>query len=147
VIQTVLQAYTQSDPTDIKLLTVEDDPITSKTVRSIVKPLGLQFWNAKNALWGWKKLAQYQPDVMLLSTDLPNHSGFDLCQVIRHEPRWRDLPIIFMVSNSDPETVNRICTVGATACIGKPITEADLMSRILRCAKGTHRARVNTLAT
>ncbi len=141
VINTVIQAYAQLGPTDIKLMLIEDDTETAETLQSILSSWGFQMDIVKTVMQGWKTLPVCQPDLLLLSTELPNRSGFDLCQVIRHEPDWSDLPVIFLVANPDPAIVRHMCEVGATACVSKSTMEADLAIRILNCIRRTHRSR------
>jgi DNA-binding response OmpR family regulator len=144
VLNTVIQVYQQLGSTDIKLMLIEDDSATAEAIQSILSPWGFQIEIVQTAIEGWQTLSASQPDLLLLSTELPNRSGFDLCQVIRHEPDWSDLPVIFLVANSDPETVRQMYEVGATACVSKSTLEADLVNRILHCIRRTHRSRPRT---
>jgi DNA-binding response OmpR family regulator/HPt (histidine-containing phosphotransfer) domain-containing protein len=144
VLNTVIQVYQQLGSTDIKLMLIEDDSAIAEAIQSILSPWGFQMEIVQTAIEGWQTLSASQPDLLLLSTELPNRSGFDLCQVIRHEPDWNDLPVIFLVANSDPETVRQMCEVGATACVSKSALEADLVTRILHCIRRTHRSRPRT---
>ncbi|NJM76072.1 MAG: response regulator [Acaryochloridaceae cyanobacterium RU_4_10] len=141
VIDTVLQVYAQLNPTDIKLMLIEDDPEILETIQSILSFRGFQLDIVQNVSQGWKNLPIYRPDLLLLSAELPDRSGLDLCQVIRHEPDWSDLPVIFLVANPDPAIVRHLCEVGATACVSKSTMEADLVTRILNCIRRTHRSR------
>jgi DNA-binding response OmpR family regulator len=141
VLNTVIQVYQQLGSTDIKLMLIEDDAATVETIQSTLNPWGFQMDMVQTVMEGWQALPASQPDLLLISTELPNRSGFDLCQVIRHEPGWSDLPVIFLVANSDPETVRQLCEAGATACVSKSTLETDLVNRILHCIRRTHRSR------
>jgi DNA-binding response OmpR family regulator/HPt (histidine-containing phosphotransfer) domain-containing protein len=147
VINTVLQVYTQSHPTDIKLILVTADPNHSKIVESLLAGWGFKWVSVKTVQQCWKKLPEFQPDVLLVDADLPKNSSFDLCRVIRNEPDWNDLPVIFMVSSIDPEAVQQICAAGGSACIVKPVAEAELISRILNCIKLKRSAQASEAAS
>lgn len=57
-------------------------------------------------------------------------SGIDLCKVIRSDPRWNRLPIIFLSGHTDIETIQSSFDAGADDFLGKPIVVTELLSRI-----------------
>jgi DNA-binding response OmpR family regulator/HPt (histidine-containing phosphotransfer) domain-containing protein len=132
VIDTVLRTYTQSNPTGIKLLLTTANPHDSKTIESLFTSWGFKWISVKTVQQCWKKLPEFQPDLLLVDADLPKKSSFDLCRVIRNEPSWKHIPVIFMVSSASPEVVQQICEAGGSACIVKPVAETELISRILQ---------------
>jgi DNA-binding response OmpR family regulator/HPt (histidine-containing phosphotransfer) domain-containing protein len=143
VIDTVLQVYTQSNPTGIRLILVTDDLENSRAIESLLTSWGFEWISVKTVQQCWKKLPQFQPDLLLLDANLPEESSFDLCQVVRTEPSWSHLPVIFIVSSIDLEVIQQACAVGGSACIVKPVAEAELISRILQCIKFKRSAQTN----
>jgi DNA-binding response OmpR family regulator len=137
VISTVLQVYAQSDPEEIGLMQVNADAHASKAIELQLKSWNFRWASVSTVPQCWAQLPAFKPDLLLIDTDLPSGSGFDLCQVVRHEPRWYNLPVIFMVSSLAPDVIRQICAVGGSACIVKPVAEADLISRILHCFKNS----------
>lgn len=141
VVNTVLQVYAQANPTDdIRIVLATADLKAANTIESQLTSWGFQWVSVKTVLQGWKKLLEFQPNLLLLDADLPKGSSFDLCQVVRHEPSWSHLPVIFITSCLGPEVIRQICTVGGSGCIAKPVVEAELISRILHCIKVEHSA-------
>ncbi len=147
VINTVLQAYTHSHPTDIKVILVTADPHNSKIIESLFTSWGFKWVSVKTVQQCWKKLLEFQPDLLLVDTELPKNSSFDLCRVLRNEPSWNNLPVIFMLSSTNLEVVQQICAAGGSACIFKPVAGAELISRILHCIKPKRSAQVNEAAS
>jgi DNA-binding response OmpR family regulator len=137
VINTVVRVYTQSDPEEIGLMQVNADTHASKAIELQLKSWKFRWASVNTAQQCWAQLPDFKPDLLLIDADLPSSSGFDLCQVVRHEPRWYKLPVIFMVSSLAPDVIRQICAVGGSACIVKPVAEADLISRILHCFKNS----------
>ena len=37
----------------------------------------------------WETLGEAVPDLLVLDVNMPGVSGFDLCRVVRSEPRYR----------------------------------------------------------
>jgi DNA-binding response OmpR family regulator len=139
VITTVLQVNAQSDPEEISLMQVNADTDASTTIELQLKSWKFRWASADTARQCWAQLPAFKPDLLLIDADLPSCSGFDLCQVVRHEPCWYNLPVIFMVASFAPDIIRQICAVGGSACIVKPVAEADLISRILYCFKNSAR--------
>jgi DNA-binding response OmpR family regulator/HPt (histidine-containing phosphotransfer) domain-containing protein len=135
VINTVLQAYNQANPTDVNLILVTADPKDSKAIELLLTAWQFKWASVQTVQQCWDQLPKFQPDLLLVDADLPDNSGFDLCQVIRHEPSWSHLPVIFMVSSPGQAFVRQICHVGGSGCIVKPVAEAELISRILYCIR------------
>jgi diguanylate cyclase (GGDEF)-like protein len=57
-------------------------------------------------------------------------SGIDLCKMIRSDPCWNRLPIIFLSGHTDIETIQSSFDAGADDFLGKPIVVTELLSRI-----------------
>jgi DNA-binding response OmpR family regulator len=134
-IATVVQVYTQSNPTDIRILLATVDQKAANTIESQLTSWGFKWVSVKTVQQCWKNLPEFQPNLLLIDADLPKGSSFDLCQVIRNEPFWRHLPVIFITSRLGPEVIRQICAVGGSGCLAKPVVEAELISRILHCIK------------
>ncbi|WP_404783735.1 response regulator [Altericista sp. CCNU0014] len=132
VISTVFQAYTQSDPREITLMQVNADVKASRAIESHLTAWGFQWTTVKTVQQCWKTMPDFQPELLLVDADLPKGSGFDLCRVVRNEPRWHNLPVIFMVTDLEPEIVRQVCIAGGSACLFKPVAEAELIARILQ---------------
>jgi DNA-binding response OmpR family regulator/HPt (histidine-containing phosphotransfer) domain-containing protein len=139
-VSTVLQVYTQSDPTQISLMQVNADVEAAKAIELALTSWKFKFVSANTVQQCWEQLPEFKPDLLLIDADLPNSGGFDLCQVVRHEPHWSHLPVIFMVPSLEPEIVRQICAVGGSACIVKPVAETELIPRILHCVKHSESA-------
>ena len=69
--------------------------------------------------------------MLILDLEMPELSGIDLCQVVRNDPRWSELPVLFLSTHRDMETVNRVFTAGADDYVSKPILGPELIARVL----------------
>lgn len=75
------------------------------------------------------------PDLLILDLEMPSFSGIDLCQVVRNDPHWHDLPILFLTSHTEPHIVDRVFAAGADDYICKSVVEQELISRIFNRLK------------
>ena len=75
-------------------------------------------------------LEETAPTVVMLNVDMAGVSGIELCRVIRADQRWRSLPILFLTSDRDPETIRTFFEAGADDYVNKPIVGPELLTRL-----------------
>jgi two-component system response regulator MprA len=69
-----------------------------------------------------------QPDLILLDAMMPRMSGLDVLRTLRGE--GRETPILIVSAHRADETLSEAESLGANACIAKPIDFDDLLGRI-----------------
>ena len=77
-------------------------------------------------------LAVLGDNICALVTDLnlPHMDGFVLIETVRSQPARRQLPIVVISGNSDPDTPSRLVALGANAYFPKPFSPAEVRSRL-----------------
>jgi len=131
VVETLIQVLQFSHKPEAKLLIVDDDAALLDFLRSLLQPWGFRLTLLEDPQLFWETLEQSTPDLLILDIDMPNFSGIDLCRVVRNDPRWSDLPILFFSSRTDPETITQVFIAGADDYITKPVVESELIARVL----------------
>lgn len=130
----VMEAVTQvlkHDPTEqFNLVVVDDDPQILATIKILLQPWGLNLTTLDDPRRLWHTLEAATPDLLVLDVDMPHANGIELCQVIRNDPKWSSLPVLFLSSHTDPATVQRVFHVGADDFVNKPIAGPELVTRI-----------------
>jgi DNA-binding response OmpR family regulator len=112
-------------------MVVDDDPHILVRVSDLLEPWGLQVITLANPQQFWECLETHVPDLLILDIELPQLSGFELCQVVRHDARWGGIPVLFLSAHTDADTVRQVFIVGADDYVSKPIVEAELIARVL----------------
>ena len=126
-VQNVLQ---RSHTSEAKVMAVDDDPLLLDVVRQFLQPWGLQLTTLEDSSKFWRTLETCNPDILILDVEMPQFNGIELCQVVRNDPTWNSLSILFLTSHTDAETIHRIYQAGADDYVSKPITEPELVNRI-----------------
>ena len=114
----------------IKLLAVDDDPMVLDALRLLLEPEGLAITTLDHPEGLWEALEESEPDLLILDVDMPGVNGIELCQVVRNDPRWASLPIVFLTARRDPTTVQQVFAAGADDYLNKPIIAPELTVRI-----------------
>ncbi|WP_026733084.1 response regulator [Fischerella sp. PCC 9605] len=131
VMDAIASVLQQSSQPSAQLMIVDDDPQVLDFLRSLLEPWGFQLTLLEDPQQFWSTLEQSAPDLLILDVEMPELSGIDLCQVVRNDSRWHDLPILFLSAHTDIETVQRVFTSGADDYVTKPIIGAELIARVL----------------
>ena len=114
-----------------KVLLVDDDPKIFPILKTILEPQGLQLTNIKNPWKFWKVLEKVSPDILILDVEMPDLNGIELCQLVRNDPYWSTLPVLFLTAHSNVQTMQKVFAAGADDFVTKPITGSELVTRII----------------
>jgi putative two-component system response regulator len=71
-----------------------------------------------------------RPDLVLLDIEMPDVSGFEVCQALKSEPATADIPIVFLTGKAEPQAQVEAFGLGAVDYIMKPINAAVLRTRV-----------------
>jgi DNA-binding LytR/AlgR family response regulator len=112
-----------------KILIVEDEPIIASDIEMTLEELGYQVVgiedNAEDAL---TLIEKTHPDLVLLDINLEGDiDGIMLAEDINSQFQ---IPFVFLTSNADKLTINRVKRTNPSGFIVKPFSEKDLQSNI-----------------
>ncbi|MBD2361669.1 response regulator [Anabaena minutissima FACHB-250] len=114
-----------------KVLAVDDDPKILALLQTLLHPWGLKVFTLDDPRRFWETLKAETPDLLILDVEMPYTNGIELCQVVRNDAQWSELPILFLTVHSDAEIVNQVYSVGADDFVSKPIVGPELVTRII----------------
>ncbi|MBD2214855.1 response regulator [Nostoc linckia FACHB-104] len=114
----------------VNVLVVDDDPVILAALRSMLEPWGMRVTALDKPLRFWEVLQSTTPDLLILDVEMPDISGIELCQAVRTDPQWQELPIVFLTAHRDIETVQQVFAVGGDDYVIKPVVGAELLARI-----------------
>ncbi len=141
----VVKTALNHNATKAKVMVVDDDPIVLNHVKTLLLPRGFQVTTLQYPHQFWKVLEVAIPDLLVLDIKMPDFSGIELCQAVRNDSRWNQLPVIFLSVCSDTETLHEVYAVGADDYVEKPIVESQLITRILNRLERTQKNSRNAM--
>ncbi|MGF1569886.1 MAG: response regulator [Nodosilinea sp.] len=116
---------------EAQVMVVDHDPVIRATIADLLTPWGLRVIELGHPSQFWEMLRQTQPDLLLLALDMPTFSGIDLCQVVRQDAEFGNVPILMIATHSDTATVRMVFEAGGDDLIGQPIVGPELVTRVL----------------
>jgi DNA-binding response OmpR family regulator len=131
VLKAITQILHRSEPSDAKVMVIDDDPKILAILRSLLEPWGLKVTALEDSRRFWETLEAVAPDLLILDLKMPHINGIELCQIIRNDAQWGGLPIIFLTGVANPKLVERVFAAGADDFVSKPVVGPELVARIL----------------
>lgn len=102
-----------------RLMIVDDDPGTIRVLIEILKDVGkIHFTTSGSEAIGMAR--SLRPDLILLDIEMPDSDGFYVCESIKGDPAFEDVPVLFVTSHDDLDIETRALSVGAIDFIPKP---------------------------
>jgi two-component system phosphate regulon response regulator PhoB len=121
------------------VLVVEDEAALATVLRYNLEKGGFRVDEAGDGQEALTRIAEAQPDLVLLDWMLPVLSGIEVCRQIRRRPATRDLPVIMVTARTEDGDAVRGLNTGADDYITKPFNMEALLARmraLLRRAGG-----------
>lgn len=130
ILEAALKLVDRLHSADAKIMAVDDDPEILSLLSALLESRAVTVKTLDDPTQFWTCLESFAPDLLVLDVDMPKLGGLDLCRVARNDPRWAELPILFLTGHGDPKTVQQVFTVGADDFVSKPIIGPELLTRI-----------------
>lgn len=102
------------------ILVVDDDP---KWLRVVSLYLHAREYQVETALSGEeaiRKVSEAPPDVVIADIGMPGMDGYDLCRLIRQDPKTRTLPFIFLTARDHDADKVKARKIGSDDYLIKP---------------------------
>ena len=72
----------------------------------------------------------YKPDLVILDIMLPGIDGFEVCEIVRLDPNYRDVKIMFLTARGREVNIAKGLALGADAYITKPYSNDKLVAKV-----------------
>lgn len=112
------------------ILVVDDDPTVAAFLHELLGTAGLHVEGVGDSRRMWPALDELRPDLLVLDLDMPDIDGLELCRMVRRDPVWSDLPVVFLTGTDDAEWVREMFSAGADDHVRKPMVAEDVVTRI-----------------
>lgn len=113
----------------IKVLIIEDNPLTSQDLKEIIQGKGILVTQiVKNNCEALEAIENNQPDILLVDINL--HGGDNGIELVENLPSDKKIPTIYLTANSDSETVSRALKTKPASFLTKPYDDRDVLIAI-----------------
>lgn len=141
VMATIARILRQTQAGPIKVLAVDQDEVWLQTLPPRLAPAGIEVITLCQPTQFWEVLEATAPQLLLLGVEMMPCSGIDLGQVVRNDPFWNCLPILFLGSQTEALAKQHLCPMGADDYVERTIATDRLTARILQQVERSQRLR------
>jgi len=118
-----------NEPTK-KVLVIEDEPSIRNNIMLMLKVERYAATGAENGRVGLELARRDPPDLILCDVMMPEMDGFAVLEALRAEPRFAEIPFIFLTALDDRSSTRRGMNLGADDYLPKPFTRNELMEAV-----------------
>lgn len=113
------------------VLFVDDEPMWLEVVRLSLIGEKFKIITADDGETALKKLHQKKPDLIMSDVRMPNMNGFDLFLKVKADPKFKNVPYVFMSSIDDYDAKKTAKELGANGYIEKPFDSEQIKTVIV----------------
>jgi len=113
-----------------KVLVIEDEPSIRNNIMLMLKAERYAAVGAENGRVGLELARSDAPDLILCDVMMPEMDGFAVLEALRAEPRFAEIPFIFLTALDDRSSMRRGMNLGADDYLPKPFTRNELLEAV-----------------
>jgi DNA-binding response OmpR family regulator len=112
------------------VLIAEDDPAIAQIIsESVCDNLYIGCHVIANGALVPDAIAARRPDLLILDVGLPGLSGLDVFDLVRSDPRYDGIPVLFLTGTPD-KAESAFASGGTHAVMSKPFEVDELIRRV-----------------
>ncbi len=113
-----------------KILVVDDERLNINVLVDLLKP-NYKMMAAINGAQALKAArGDAPPDLILLDIMMPEMDGYEVCRLLKEDPKTKDIPVVFVTAMGQEEDEKKGLELGAVDYITKPIVSAVVEARV-----------------
>jgi CheY-like chemotaxis protein len=113
-----------------KLLLVDDNRANLVALVNLLKKVDCKVVMATSGQEALQLIEENDFALMLLDIRMPEMDGYEVAKRIRHNQTTKDLPIIFVTADRDPQPLDRFFAAGVVGNLYKPVDPNILLRKV-----------------
>ena len=113
-----------------KILIVDDEPNLVIPLQFLMEQHGYRTLVAQSGEEALESISKERPDLVLLDIMLPGVDGFEVCEIIRLNPEWRNTRVIFLTAKGRDVDIAKGMVLGADEYITKPFSNQQIIDAV-----------------
>ena len=115
---------------DVKILVVDDDPVSLKMLETSLHNEGYRVVTATDGPPARQVASDEQPDLIILDIMMPGEDGFQVMDHLKKNSRTASIPVIFLTGRDELDTKLKGFDLGAVDFITKPFYGQEMLARV-----------------
>lgn len=117
-------------PDTATILVVDDTPANLRLLTNMLKGGGYKVRPVSSGAMALRVMRTHPPDLVLLDVNMPEMDGYEVCRRLKADPRWQDIPVLFISALTDTSDKVRAFEAGGVDYVGKPFQFEEVNARV-----------------
>jgi len=114
----------------MRILLADDDSDIRDQLKFFLKSRGHEVFEAKNGQEAINIFVDIMPDLVVMDVVMPGMAGYEATKILKEKSDSKFVPVIFLTSNSDDETLARCISAGGDDFLTKPVNPIILNAKL-----------------
>lgn len=115
----------------LRVLVVEDSDEVRMLLANYLQAQGCRVYIAQDGRDGLTKVAQVNPDLILMDIGMPYCDGLTVCRILQSNPSTQHIPVIFLTGATSPRDRVNGLLAGAVDYVTKPFDFDEVRLRLI----------------
>lgn len=121
-----------------KILIADDNLTNVELVEAFLEGIDCETAVAVDGQDTLTKVAEFQPDLILLDIMMPKLSGFEVCKKIKDDPQTSTIMVLMVTALNEAGDIERAVSAGCDDFLSKPVNKLELLKRVDNMLKLRH---------
>jgi diguanylate cyclase (GGDEF)-like protein len=113
-----------------RVLLVDDDALLARHYQIVLQSAGMQVEVVTNPREVLEVMRRFHPELVLLDLNLPECHGYEIAQLIRLNPDWLRVAVVYLSSENDERAQAKAVGYCGEDFLTKPISDLRLISAV-----------------
>jgi PleD family two-component response regulator len=118
-----------------RVLIADDTPQSAELLEAYLSGTDYELAVAADGEETLARVADWQPDLILLDIMMPKISGFEVCKRLKANPATQDIAVIMVTALDQASDIERAVDAGTNDFLSKPINKTELLLRVRNLLK------------
>jgi len=123
---------------DSTVMIVDDNAQNVELLQAFLESLPVKIVTANDGVEALDKVAQINPDLILLDIMMPRMSGFQVCKRIKSDPKTKDIQILMVTALNELGDIEQASECGTDDFVSKPVNKFELVTRVKSLLRVRH---------
>jgi two-component system, chemotaxis family, response regulator PixG len=115
-----------------KIACIDDSTTVLQSLTEFLNQDNISVFPITNAAKAMMLIHRIEPDLIFLDVSMPLIDGYQLCALLRKNPKFQDIPIIILTGNTGIVNRAKAKLSGATDYMTKPFNQNDILNIVFR---------------
>lgn len=120
------------------VLIVDDNAQNVELLQAFLEALPVKIVTAADGVEALERVAEHNPDLILLDIMMPRMSGFQVCRKLKGDPATKDIQILMVTALNELGDIEQASECGTDDFVSKPVNKFELLTRVKSLLRVRH---------